>query len=45
MLMSVGWSVGWSVGLSVSLCILSVYEGNRAYTIDGLIYTMMLINF
>ena len=28
-----------------SLCIFSVYEGNRAYTIDGLIYPMMLINY
>ena len=34
-----------SVGLSVSLCIFSVYEGNRAYTFDGLIYPMMLINY
>ena len=36
------------VGLLVSpgsLCILSAYEGNRAYTIDGLIYPMMLINY
>ena len=40
--------VGLLVGLSVcrgSLCILSVYEGNRGYTIDGLIYPMMLINY
>ena len=41
-------SVCWLVGLLVcpgSLCILSAYEGNRAYTIDGLIYPMMLINY
>ena len=37
MLMSVGWSVGRGL-----LCILSVYEDNRAYTIDVLIYAMML---
>ena len=48
MQMSVGWMVGRSVGPSVRLgtvCPDSAYQANAAWTIDGLIYLMMLINY
>ena len=44
MQMSVRWSDGRAVGLG-TVCPDSAYQANAAWTIDGLIYLMMLINY